>query len=55
MRGTQLSCKLASEQGVTVLAIGGSSTDGRYKPFYSEVLQERLNEVFPVRDKKRSH
>ncbi len=51
----RVSCKLASGQGITVLAIGGSNTDGRYKPFYSNVLQERLNEVFPVRDKNRSH
>ena len=51
----RVSCKLASGQGITVLAIGGSNTDGRYHPIYSNVLQERLNEVFPVRDKKISH
>jgi hypothetical protein len=41
-------CKLAMQQPVIVVAVGGSNTDGRYKPFYTNELEDMLNAVFPV-------
>lgn len=44
----RVACKLAARQPVTVLAVGGSNTDGRYHPYYTTVLENLLNEVFPI-------